>query len=372
MTSATRQTTATPETPGSAATPAAGAGAPPPTDPSGPSTPPPVPAAHPPGALTTEQLVRRSLRGLAGRAGLSLSLLMVTDHRTPTPTVFDVPVSAELAGQLLDQVTETAAAAAEAELRVLEAGFAPGPAQWVYGPVPDGSLAELDALVLRSTHRQYDRGAEFGPRNLLALRVSAPDGSDIARIYQGFSPDRTLTRGKRILAVWNGEQFGSLDDQPLVIDRTLRLFAFDGTMVAKTNNAYEALFGPLPDLRKKAAATFDTTLGKLPIVGAEELRTACESDINMMRKLVSIQHRMDQPGYPDSVDLPGVLAFLERNPHIAVPVDTSGGAPALVFQPQAQQRWTLLKLLDDDFLRSDLTNINYEANSKSELPREAR
>ena len=78
---------------------------------------------------------------------------------------------------------------------------------------------------------------------------------------------------------------------------------------------------------------------------------------------------MEQPGYPDAVDMPSVVAFLERNPHVDVPLETSGGSPALVFRPQVQQRWALLKLLDDDFLRSDLTNINYEANSKTELSR---
>ncbi|QNK80736.1 hypothetical protein [Nakamurella sp. PAMC28650] len=88
----------------------------------------------------------------------------------------------------------------------------------------------------------------------------------------------------------------------------------------------------------------------------------------MMRKLSSIGHKMAQPGYPAALDMPSVLSFLARNPHIDVPVDTSGVTPALVFSAQAQHRWALLKLLDDDFLRSDLTNINYEANSKSEVP----
>ncbi len=62
--------------------------------------------------------------------------------------------------------------------------------------------------------------------------------------------------------------------------------------------------------------------------------------------------------------LPAVLA---GNTHIDVPVGPTGDSPALEFPPQAQQRRALLNLLDDDFLRSDLTNIDYEAHSKAEV-----
>lgn len=325
-------------------------------------------------ASTLEEHLRTALAGLTATADAVLDLLIVDAHRSAAPQVYDVPVSTDLAAQLLEQVVDTATSAAEAELRQLEAGFTSGPQQWVHGPIPDGLLADLDSVVLRRTHRQYDRDAEFGARNLLVLRVRSGDGTDLGRVYQGFSAEKALAKGKRIVAFWNGERFASLDAQPLVIDRSLRLFTFGdhgGTpapaMVMKSNNAYESLFGALPDLKVQAAETFTATLGKLPIVGGEELRAACESDLNMMRKLLSIKHRMEQPGYPDAVDMPSVVAFLERNPHVNVPIETSDGSPTLVFRPQAQQRWALLKLLDDDFLRSDLTNINYEANSKTEV-----
>lgn len=314
--------------------------------------------------------LRAKLRELTDPAALSLSLLLVGEHRTDTPTVYDVPISNELAGQLLEQVAETAAGAADAELRVADPGFTPGPQQWVYTAPLDGPLAELDPTVCTPTHPQYGRDTEFGRRNLLVLRVASVDGRELGRLYQGFSPERALAHSRRILAFWNGEQFASLDARPLVIDRSLRLFVLGSpgdTVVMKSNSAYESLFGALPDLRVQAAATFAATLGKLDIVGADALQAACESDLNMMRKLLSIQHKMEQPGYPEALDMSSVLTFLERNIHVDVEVDRTGERPALVFSSQPQHRWALLKLLDDDYLRSDLTNINYEANSKTEV-----
>ncbi len=315
-----------------------------------------------------ESDVRARLGTMVDPFALALDLLLVNEHRSDSPTVYEVPISTELAGELLAQVAETAAGALDAEFHPVHPGFTPGPAQWVHAQIDDGPLAQLEPVVLGPTHQQYDRSTEFGRRSLLVLRVRSRGGVDLARLYQGFSPEKALAHRKRILAFWNVDQFASLDAEPLVIDRALRLFAFDGIAVMKTNSAYETLFGALPDLKAQAAATFAATFGRLDIVGAQELQAACESDINMMRKLSSIAQKMEQPGYPAALDMPSVLSFLERNPHIDIPIDTSGPTPALVFSSQAQHRWALLKLLDDDFLRSDLTHINYEANSKSEVP----
>ncbi len=316
----------------------------------------------------TDASVRTLLRAVTDPAALTVALIMISDHRSAFPILYDVPISSPLAGQLLDQVAESASAAVAAELRRAHPGFTPSPHQWVYTQITDGPLAELDRSVLTPSHEQYERGTEFGRRNVLALRITGPDGGHLARVYQGFSPEKSLSRTTRILGFWTGEQFGTVDDQPLVIDRNLRLFVFGDLIVLKNNSAYEALFGALPDLRELAAATFAATLGTLRIVGGDELQAACGSDINMMRKLLSIRHKMARPGYADALTMPNLLTFLQRSPHIDLQIDRSGDAPALVYQGDAQHRWALLKLLDDDFLRSDLTDINYEANSKSEVP----
>jgi len=318
-------------------------------------------------APRTEPELRALLCELTDPDALTVALLLVGDHRSQTPTGYDVPISADLARELLEQVAQTAAAAADGELRQVDPGFTPGSHQWVHTQLTDGPLVELEQVVLAPTHAQYNRDTDFGRRNLLVLRLGSTEGRELGRLYQGFSPEKALQQGKRIMAFWNGERFASLDAQPLVIDRALRLFVLDGAIVMKNNSAYESLFGPLPDLRVQAAATFAATLGKLDIVGGDALQAACESDINMMRKLLSIQHKMAQPDYPEALDMASVLAFLERNAHIDVEVDRTGDTPALVFRPRPQHRWALLKLLDDDFLRSDLTNINYEANSKTEV-----
>jgi hypothetical protein len=40
------------------------------------------------------------------------------------------------------------------------------------------------------------------------------------------------------------------------------------------------------------------------------------------------------------------------------------GRDHLKFDPDPSRRWILLKLLDDDYLNSNMTDNKYEANSK--------
>lgn len=308
--------------------------------------------------------IRAVLRSAAdGRA----ALLMVTDHRGPRPRVFGAPVDRVLAGDLLDLAADVSGQAADAEWRAAGAGFAPAPGQWAVLPIADTALAALDEEVRRPTHAPYQRTIAFGRSNLMVLRVRSAGGDELFRLYQGFSPDKALGTGRRLVAFWSGERFSALTE-PLVIDRSFRVVVVDGVALMPTAASYEALFGPPAAMRVEAAATFaETFAGALDVRGVDELRTACLSDLSMMRKLLSIRRRMADPGFRAALTMDRILAFLAANPQIGVPVDRGGPVPQLVFESGPQQRWALLKLLDDDYLRSDLTGRRYEANSKGEL-----
>ena len=327
------------------------------------------PTADPADATAAE--LRRALIGLTPTLLLRLTMLMVTEALTD-PVAYEVPLSGELASELLAQCAESAGTAADAELRPADPGLSPSAQQWLYSPVlPDSALAAVEALVTRPSHPQYDRSVEFGRKSLLVLRVRDADGRDLGRLYQAFSPEKALQR-RKVWALWSGEQFVRLTEEPLVIDRGLRLIVLDGpdgrTVVMQSPATYQGMFGALPELRKSAEKTYRASIGKLDIVDGDKLEAACRSDLNMMRKLVSIQAKLDRPGYADAVTMPALVTFLKKHPTIDVPVqDADGPHPKLVFSPDAQHRWAILKLLDDDFLRSELTDITYEANSKTQL-----
>lgn len=311
-----------------------------------------------------ELSIRNQLLELMSTTDIFVTLLMVADHRNE-PEAFEVPISSELADQLVEQALESISAAGGAELRPSTPGFKPDAHQWVYQPKTEGPLSAVEAEIVRPTLQQYDRGQKFGRQNLLVLRLRDEAGVDIAQLCQGFSPEKDLAPKNKILALWQGERFATVGEDALVIDRKLRLIVLTDHVVMSSDYAYESIFGALPGLRQQAAETYRKSLGQLPIVGGEELAQACASDMSMMKKLLSIEAKLSSPEYADALKMDRLLVFLDQNPQLEIPIDRTGPEPALVFQKDAQHRWQLLKLLDDDYLRSDLTDITYEANSKT-------
>ena len=75
--------------------------------------------------------------------------------------------------------------------------------------------------------------------------------------------------------------------------------------------------------------------------------------------------------YPHAASAVGTLAtlvaFLKERPELQIDLEGPAGKEELVFYPDLARRWRILKLLDDDYLHSQLTHIDYEANSKSVL-----
>jgi hypothetical protein len=87
----------------------------------------------------------------------------------------------------------------------------------------------------------------------------------------------------------------------------------------------------------------------------------------MMAKMASIKRSMDDdPDYADSMSMEKIIAYIKQHQHVKIDIVGTGADSRLVFDPQPTRRWQIVKLLDDDFLRSVLTDREYEAGSKTQ------
>ena len=100
--------------------------------------------------------------------------------------------------------------------------------------------------------------------------------------------------------------------------------------------------------------------GKLPISNFAEFEAACTSDSRLADKVIAVRVR---PYFED-------LAYAMVKPVIDefkldVPTTTgSNGQVELVFRTGPADRFRILRLVDDDYLRSTMTKHLYEVNSK--------
>jgi len=108
----------------------------------------------------------------------------------------------------------------------------------------------------------------------------------------------------------------------------------------------------------------------LNISNLQEMRDACTRQTAMMSKMASINRRIqDDEDYARAMNMPDIVQYIHDHPETEITVEEVGGQYSLVFETPATRRFKILKLLDDDYLRSPLTDWYYETNSKTPTAR---
>jgi hypothetical protein len=154
--------------------------------------------------------------------------------------------------------------------------------------------------------------------------------------------------------------------QMVLLNRGVAAVVMGDVAFFKDRAAFQRLFGYLEELRELADATFRSVTADLRILGLDQMAAAVSGSPAMLGKMASIQRKLDQyPQYRAALTMSNLLEFIRRHPECSVEVSGEDADTQLVYQNDPQHRFKILNVLDDDFLRSELTNLEYQANSKS-------
>ena len=192
--------------------------------------------------------------------------------------------------------------------------------------------------------------------------VISPSARRHAVFFRIYSPSKELTRRRGFAALFRGGQYDKLDTRIFLFDRQVDCFAWDGYLFIHNVTAFQRIFKYFEELRAKAGETVTAILAHIPISNADQFRTACTGQIQMVSKLAQIARKP----YLNTVtmeDIKRTIAAFRLDVQIVV-VD---GQEQLLFEETPNKRWLILKLLDDAYLGSIMTNRLYEANSKSDI-----
>ena len=139
-----------------------------------------------------------------------------------------------------------------------------------------------------------------------------------------------------------------------------------GQFIYFTNrSAFQRLFNLLQEIRDRAETTFREVTLNLAIDGFDQMLDAVITQSQMLGKMASIQSKIDRyPQYKEALTMPNLLKFVRSHPDYQVELSGDGDDAKLIFRPDPQHRFKILKLLDDDYLTSELTTLEYETNSK--------
>lgn len=141
----------------------------------------------------------------------------------------------------------------------------------------------------------------------------------------------------------------------------------DHVLVSARTTLEQRLHAPAK-AQAMAREVFATVTAGVAIQGSEELAAAVASDPVMIAKMASLARSLEaDPDFAAHLTTGRLVAFVEDHPQYGVLVAGEGEDRRLVFEPSPQTRYRLVKLLADDFLRSDLTQRHYEAGSKQRI-----
>lgn len=193
--------------------------------------------------------------------------------------------------------------------------------------------------------------------------VLSPSARRHAVFFRTYNPSKELTRRRGFAALFRSGQYDKLDRKVFLFDWHIDCFAWDGYLFIHNVPGFHRIFKYFEELRARADETVTAILGHIPLSNEDAFRQACTGQIQMMSKLAQIARKP----YLNTVTMEDIRRTITAFPSLDVRIVQENGQDKLLFEGTPNKRWLILKLLDDDFLGSIMTNQKYEVNSKSPI-----
>jgi len=226
-------------------------------------------------------------------------------------------------------------------------------------PAVREQLEQISAIQLAEQFAEDDEIIDS--LRFYGIAISTTTQGDALFLRQ-YDRKRELTRKGGIAAVFGSGAYTRMEDNVFLFDSRIDCYAWQGFLIINNVAAFERIFNFIAELQAKADDTLDIILQRVPIANADAFRTACKGQIQMVAKLMQIASK---PYFAD-ISMESIQRTI-TDFRLQVEFRDVGGQPHMVFDQSLKTRWTILKLLDDNYLGSTMTNLKYEVNSKSAL-----
>lgn len=159
------------------------------------------------------------------------------------------------------------------------------------------------------------------------------------------------------------ENFNKITDKAFLFDRDIDCFAWDGYLYLASDPQFRGIFDFFDELEERATQAIDDFVSRIPIKNEKDFRSAVAGQPQMLAKISRIAGK----AYLKKLTMAKIRTMIDDfDLQIEVEKDKKG-TEQLIFDPGLETRWVILKLMDDDYLSSNLTDLRYETNSKSAL-----
>lgn len=293
-------------------------------------------------------------------------LVRGTDLATAEPR--EITFEQQMAATVRSDVLDAATAVLSREWLSYDPSYALSPGQVFaddLAQVPE--LARLHAAIVGG-QSPGDTGEDAEPVIAMAHEVFAdPAAGIVAYRLKGPGIATKRPRGIRALLAVDGV-FEEVKSEIVYYEGRFDAIVVGGSVLVTATTTLTRVLGSTDRIQALARSTFAKATRRLAIEGAELLAEAVATDPAMASKMAQLARILDaDPAYAKLLTTENLVEFLERNPAVHIATTGKGRQRRLVFEPAPQTRYAIVKLMADDYLRSDLSKRSYEAGSKAPL-----
>jgi len=282
------------------------------------------------------------------------------DRRRSDAVLIGVPQRLGVTESLSGEFRRRAIARIEGEASTRVVDYDPGHRPEL-GEIAAVALDDVPGLAVLCAEANADglasfSGREEDRRRLILYGVALGRGDDTIVCFQQFTPRFTLKTDKLLYLIHRDGIYGELEEDGFAFDLDFDLFVSGGFAFAIKKDILERVLGYAEEVRAEARKIAQAIVTKLPMANSDDFVNACAKDLRFARKAAAIVGRSTF----DILNLERVRDHATKH-DVAFSLDDQS---RIVFSNLPAERWLLLKLLDDDYLESSMTDSLYEVNSK--------
>ncbi len=225
-------------------------------------------------------------------------------------------------------------------------------------------LEQLNPLTTLADIDIFEEDDKFIAGLRFYVIVVQPQEGEPVYFFRSYSPKKLLSRSP-LFAIWhNAGGYDKVSVPVFLFDHHIDCISAGKHMFVFRKDNFQEMFHFFEILRKLARETLDIIHQRGFIENFAEFAHDCESHLPKLAKLRNIAMKP----YFNRLTIDDIKKVIEKN-HLSVRTVIIHGKEMLLYDPA--DKWVLLKLLDDNYLWSLMTDMGYEVTGKRELAGEA-
>lgn len=190
---------------------------------------------------------------------------------------------------------------------------------------------------------------------MYAVIVQTPTGRLL--FFRKYDSKQEITRSRFFCALFSNNAYDTVRDPLFLFDSNIDCIAADGVLLSLNKHNMQMMFAFFEQMTACAMQCLDTIRIKVPIAKFDIFSAKCKDQLNKLTKLANIANKP----YLQKVTMADLKRTIKK---FKLPIKTvmEDDVEKIDFDPK--QPWVILKLLDDDYLGSQMTKLQYEVNSK--------